>query len=197
METDRLVRLLQGYLLVLLYDEMVRLRLRLRLCRTNDVFINHSVNDIDGINDKNDKNVFINHSVKILARDIDNINDKNVFVNDFVNTKVNTKSRKFKFLTGEIGRSGELIKKPDFVNDSVNDFDVISDNTMKPIENKSAVPSWVNDFDETGHSDEIVKKFKFLSDNTMKTKPPDVEKGRKTSFDKSSAAALSGGGGAP
>ena len=35
--------------------------------------------------------VFINHSVKILARDIDNINDKNVFVNDFVNTKVNTK----------------------------------------------------------------------------------------------------------
>ena len=76
--------------------------------------------------------------------------------------------KKFKFLTGEIGRIGELIKKPDFVNDSVNDFDVISDNTMKPIENKSAVPSWVNDFDETGHSDEIVKKFKFLSDNTMK-----------------------------
>ena len=59
--------------------------------------------------------------------------------------------KKFKFLTGEIGRIGELVKKPDFVNDSVNDFD------------------------ETGHSDEIVKKFKFLSDNTMKTKPPDVE----------------------
>ena len=38
-----------------------------------NVFINHSVNDI---NDINDKNVFLNH-----------------FANDFVNTKVNMKSR--------------------------------------------------------------------------------------------------------
>ena len=40
------------------------------------------------VSDKNDKNVFVSHSVN----DIDNKSDKN-FVNDFVNTKVNTKSR--------------------------------------------------------------------------------------------------------
>ena len=44
-----------------------------------NVFINHSVNDIDtidDIDDKNDKNVFVNH-----------------FANNFVNKKANTKSR--------------------------------------------------------------------------------------------------------
>ena len=41
------------------------------------VFVSHSVNDIDDINDKN---VFVNHFV-------------NDFANDFENTKVNTKSR--------------------------------------------------------------------------------------------------------
>ena len=41
------------------------------------VFVSHSINDIDDINDKN---VFVNHFV-------------NDFANDFENTKVNTKSR--------------------------------------------------------------------------------------------------------
>ena len=47
----------------------------------NNIFINHSVNDIDDINDKN---VFVSHFVNHFVND---------FANDFVNTKVNTKSR--------------------------------------------------------------------------------------------------------
>ena len=59
------------------------------------VRLNHSVNDIDDINNKN---VFINHSVKILARNmntnttkplekelVNDKNDKNVFVSPSVN----------------------------------------------------------------------------------------------------------------
>ena len=94
--------------------------------------------------DKNDKNVFVSHSVNDFANDfvndIDNINDKNVFVSH-------------------------------------------STKRTKSIENKSVVLSGV-----------YLQPFWGYSYVEMV-----FNKGRKTSFDKSSAAALSssGGGGAP
>ena len=194
------------------------------------VRLNHSVNDIDDINNKN---VFINHSVKILARnmntnttkplkkelvnDKNDRNDKNVFVshsvnnfaNDFVND-IDDINDKNVFVSHSVN---------DFANDFVNDIDDIKD---KNVFVNRFVNDFANDFvttkvntksrNDNGNGKHSTKRTKSIENKSVVLSGVYLQpfwgysymemvfnKGRKTSFDKSSAAALSssGGGGAP
>ena len=151
--------------------------------------------DISDVNDfvNNFVNNFVNDFVKFLTGeicrsgkplqlqvDINDISDVNNFVNNFVNDFVSDFVNNFvndfvKFLTGEIGRSGKIIKE----------FEFLTDNAMKLIENKSVVLSWAYSqpyfstllskftYDtrtppKPPHFDEIVIKFKFNALKLMK-----------------------------
>ena len=83
--------------------------------------------NIDDIDDINDKNIFVTHFVN------DSVND---FVNEIVSEIVN----KFKFSTGEIGRSGKIVKQFEFLTGEI-----------------------INKFKFKFLTGEIVKKFKFLT----------------------------------
>ena len=78
---------------------------------------------------------------------------------------------KFKFSTGEIGRSGKIIKKFKFLTgEIINKFKFLTGEIVKKF--KFLTRGIGNKFKfstgEIGRSGEIVKFFKFLTDNAMK-----------------------------